>query len=139
MQLKKFKKLFRGLPSDTKIMVVDDWDKNGTDYGHPLLAAANTYTLLNDAPQGLDDNGCVIAYLWHDSQKKDQLVTLKEFRKLFRDLPPDTQIMVVVDWEQQELDGTPLLGSANSVFLIEHELEWDGDNERILYIYNSPE
>lgn len=139
MKLKKFKRLFQGLPPDTKIMVVDDWTRNGPDYGHPVLGAANTYTLTYEEPQGLDDDGCQIAYIWHDPQKEKQIVTLKEFRKFFKGLPPDTEIMVIADWKQQNQQGTPLLASANETYLIEHEAEWDGDNDRILYIYNCPE
>lgn len=139
MKLKKFRRLFQGLPPDTKIMVVVDWSQNGSDYGHPLLGAANTYTRTYDEPQGLDDDGLSIAYIWHDPQKEKQVVTLKEFRKFFEGFPPDTEIMVVVDWKKLDQQGDPLLASANDTFLIEHELEWDGDNDHILYIFNCPE
>lgn len=139
MKLKKFRQLFRGLPQDTKIMVVVDWSKNGPDYGHPLLGAANTYTMIYDEPQGPMDDGCLIAYVWHDPQKEQQVVTLKEFRKFFESFPPDTEIMVVVDWKQLDQQGNPLVVSANDTYLIEHESEWDGDNDRILYIFNCPE
>lgn len=139
MKLKKFKFLFRGLQSDTKIMVVDDWLLNGLNYGHPLLGAANAYTLIRDEPQGWEDDGSLIAYIWHDSHNKNQDITLKKFRKLIKELPPDTEIMVVIDWMQHDEQGYPFLGSANSTYLIEHELEWDNDNDRILYIYSSPD
>lgn len=138
MKIRKFLNLFRGVSLDTKIMVVDDWTQIRPDY-HPLLGPANTLTQTYDAPQGIGDDGCSIAYLWHDPEKEKQDITLGELREMCKDLPRDTEIMVVVNWKQKDEEGRPLLGPANSTTLIEHELEWDGDDERLIYLWNNPD
>ena len=138
MRKNKFLNQFRGLPIDTQIMVVDDWSKVRPD-GHPLLGAANAITQTYDAPQELGDDGCNIAYIWHNPEKEQQTITLKELRKMCKELPGDTEIMVVIAWNQKDEQGDPLLASANSTTLIGHELEWDGDDERLIYLWHDPE
>ena len=68
MKLKDFKKLFRGLPGDTEIMIVLDWTVADAN-GHPLLCDANSIEMAYDEPQGVGDNGCCMAYIYNNPDK----------------------------------------------------------------------
>ncbi|MDR1223261.1 MAG: hypothetical protein LBL07_10370 [Tannerella sp.] len=65
MKLKEFKKLFKGLPADTEIMLVADWTVTGVN-GAPLLCDANRIEIACDEPQGIGDEGREYAYIFND-------------------------------------------------------------------------
>ena len=65
MKLKDFKKLFKGLPPDTEIMLVSDWNVDSGN-GYPLLCNANSIEVFSELPQGANDDGVLIAYIYSD-------------------------------------------------------------------------
>ena len=65
MKLKEFRKMFRGLPEDTEVMLVAEWD----DWGTPTLCDANRIEHTHDEPQG-DYHGCNIVYIINDPDKE---------------------------------------------------------------------
>lgn len=71
MKLKDFKKLFRGLPPDTEVMLVADWtiaDENGD----PLLCDANCVGYTSDEPQGINKDGVLYVYIYNDPDYEDE-------------------------------------------------------------------
>lgn len=69
MKLKEFKKMFKGLPEDTDVMIVKDWTVCNVN-GDPLLCDANAIWRTFDAPNGPDDDGCNIVYIYNDPDKE---------------------------------------------------------------------
>jgi hypothetical protein len=65
---------------------------------------------------------------------------LKEFKKLFKGLPADTEIMPVADWTVTDMDGAPLLCDANRIgFACDEPQGWDGEGRNYAYIFNDPD
>lgn len=65
MKLKNFKKLFKGLPADTEVMLVADWTMVDSG-GNPILCDANSIGCAHDEPQGVGDDGCRYVYIFND-------------------------------------------------------------------------
>lgn len=68
MKLTEFRKMFRRLPPDTEVMLVADW-QNINQAGNPELHSANAIETACDEPQGLDDDGRYMVYIYHDPDK----------------------------------------------------------------------
>jgi hypothetical protein len=61
---------------------------------------------------------------------------LKDFKKLFKKLPPDTEVCLVKDWCNADQNGSPLLCSANSIEVTCEEPQGVGDDGCfIVYIF----
>ena len=69
MKLNEFRKMFKGLPADTEVMLVADWMVY-SESGHPLLCDANAIGITCDSPQGPFDDGCTIVYIYNNPEKE---------------------------------------------------------------------
>ena len=68
MKLKEFRKMFLGLPPDTEVMLVADWDV-WEENGHPLLCSANDIGHTAFEPSGAFDDGCYVVYIYNNPEK----------------------------------------------------------------------
>ena len=70
MKLKEFRKMFKGLPSDTEVMIVADWMTCDETRCNPLLCDANAICRTFDTPMGIGDDGRNIVYIYNDPDKE---------------------------------------------------------------------
>ena len=68
MKLNEFRKMLHGLPPDTEVMLVADWDV-WNEHGQPLLCSANEIGQTFEPPQGACDDGYPIVYIYHNPEK----------------------------------------------------------------------